>query len=89
MENLTVSYEFAEPFQDDVSEKINDIIRLYDAALISLETAVSLIDYIKDSNSEIEKIKAELKEKEEKNTEMQGSLMGEFGRNNKKQDDEE
>ena len=38
MERLEVSCKFSEPFQDDVTEKINNLIRLYDAGGISLET---------------------------------------------------
>lgn len=85
MDNLVVSSEFAEPFQDDVSEKINDIIRLRDAGLISLETAVALIDYIKDSNAELDKILKEAKEKDQKDAEERGTMLQEFQRNNQQQ----
>ncbi|HJF70897.1 MAG TPA: phage portal protein [Butyricimonas virosa] len=83
MEKLIVHSEFGEPFQDDISEKISDIIKLRDAGLLSQETAMSLIDYIKDVQSEIDKIKTELEEKQQMLSEQMGagSLFGQF-RNN-------
>lgn len=89
MDRLVVSCEFAEPFQDDVSEKINDIIRLRDAGLISLETAVALIDYLKDSNAELVKILKEAKEKEQKDAEERGTMFQEFQRNNQQQNNQD
>lgn len=90
-DNLVVSCQLAEPFQDDVSEKIADIINLYASELISRETALSLIDYIGDPAVELDKILAEIKEKQERQTEMQGSLFGEFKREqeDEKEDEEE
>lgn len=89
MDNLIVSCEFAEPFQDDVSEKINDIIRLKDANLISTETAISLVDYIKDPNSELARISKENQEKEAKEAEERGTMLQEFERNNQQKNEEE
>ena len=84
MEKLIVHSEFGEPFQDDVSEKISDIIKLRDAGLLSQETAMSLIDYIKDVQSEMEKVKVELAEKQQALSEQMGagSLFGQFRNNN-------
>ena len=82
MDRLSVACEFAEPFQDDVSEKINDIIRLKDAGLISTETAVSLIDYIQDKDTELDRIAREIQEKDAKEAEERGTMLQEFERNN-------
>lgn len=78
MDALSVSFEFAEPFQDDVSERIGDIINLYESGLMSLETAVSLIDYVKDPATELPKILAEQAERRQQERESQGSLFGEY-----------
>ena len=89
MERLTVSCEFAEPFQDDVSEKINDIIRLKEAGLISTETAISLIDYIPNKDTELNRILKEIREKEAKEAETRGTMLQEFERNNQQQNEDE
>ena len=89
VENLSVSCQLAEPFQDDVSEKIADIINLYSSELISRETALTLIDYINDPSVELDKILTELKERREQQIETQGSLLGEFQRSQKNEEEEE
>ena len=89
VENLSVSCQLAEPFQDDVSEKIADIINLYSSELISRETALTLIDYINDPSVELDKILTELKERREQQIETQGSLLGEFQRAPKNEEEEE
>lgn len=78
MEALSVSFEFGEPFQDDVSERINDIVNLHENGLISLDTAVSLIDYVKDPATELPKILAEQAERRQQERESQGSLFAEY-----------
>lgn len=65
MDRLEVSYEYGEPFQDDISEKIQDIVTLKDADLMSTQTALSQIDYIKDAASEYARIRKEKEEQQE------------------------
>ena len=89
VENLSVSCQLAEPFQDDVSEKIADIINLYSSELISRETALTLIDYINDPSVELDKILKEIKERQEQQIEAQGSLLGEFQRDQENEEEEE
>lgn len=65
MDRLEVSYEYGEPFQDDISEKIQDIVNLKDADLMSTQTALSQIDYVKDAASEYARIRKEKEEQQE------------------------
>ena len=55
---MKVSFEFAEPFEEDNSAKQKQIIALYNAGLISLEEAVRQLSICDDINGEIERIKA-------------------------------
>ena len=87
-DSLSVSCQLAEPFQDDVSEKIADIINLYSSELISRETALTLIDYINDPSVELDKILKEIKERQEQQIEAQGSLLGEFQRDQENEEEE-
>lgn len=89
MERLEVSCKFSEPFQDDVTEKINNLIRLYDAGGISLETMLSQIEYIDDVSAELDRILKEKKEKETKEAEQRGTMLQEFERNNQQKEEEE
>lgn len=65
MDKLEVSFDYGEPFQDDVSEKIQDIVTLKENGLMSVQTALSQIDYVKDADSELDRIQKEKREQEE------------------------
>lgn len=89
MERLEVSCKFSEPFQDDVTEKINNLIRLYDAGGISLETMLSQIEYIDDVAGELDRIAKEAKERKAEEAEKRGTLLQEFERNNQQNEEED
>lgn len=57
LRGMKVSFEFAEPFDDDLSAKQNQIIALYNAGLISVEEAVRQLAICDDVNGEIRRIK--------------------------------
>ncbi len=57
--DLEVGHEFQEPFADDISEAITNIVKAMDGGILSTETGVSLNPLIKDTSSEIKKIEAE------------------------------
>lgn len=57
--DLVVGHEFQEPFADDISEAITNIVKAMDGGIMSTETGVALNPLIKDASSEIKKIEAE------------------------------
>ena len=57
--DLEVGHEFQEPFADDISEAITNIVKSMDGGIMSTETGVSLNPLIKDAPSEMKKIEAE------------------------------
>ena len=57
--DLEVGHEFQEPFADDISEAITNIVKAMDGGIMSTETGVSLNPLIKDAQSEMKKIEAE------------------------------
>ena len=57
--DLEVGHEFQEPFADDISEAITNIVKSVDGGIMSTETGVSLNPLVKDAPSEIKKIEAE------------------------------
>lgn len=60
--DLEVSHEFQEPFADDISDALDNIVKAVDAGLLSTETAVSLNPLVTDATSELEKINEEKEE---------------------------
>lgn len=56
---LVVEHEYQEPFGDDITEAIANIIKSVDSGIISRETAVALNPLVKDPVTEIEKIDEE------------------------------
>lgn len=60
--DLEVGHEFQEPFADDLTEALNNIVKAVDAGLLSTETAVSLNPLVRDTASELEKINIEKEE---------------------------
>lgn len=57
--DLEVGHDFQEPFADDISEALGNIVKACDAGLLSTETAVSLNPLVTDALAEMEKINAE------------------------------
>lgn len=57
LETLSISFEFAEPFASDQREKWSAIAQLYQAGLLSLESAVMLLSIVKAPEEEIEKLR--------------------------------
>ena len=60
-----------------------------DVSLKSVVENLTLIDYINDPSVELDKILTELKERREQQIETQGSLLGEFQRSQKNEEEEE
>lgn len=58
LDSLVVSFEFAEPFAQDKQKNWNSIAQLYQAGVISLETAVEMLALTDAPEEEIERIKA-------------------------------
>ena len=71
---LQIGHEFQEPFGDDVSETLNDILRQYGAGGMSTQTMLELSYLIKDAKKEYELIKAEQLEKMEQQMKQQQEL---------------
>ena len=78
---LQLGHEFQEPFGDDVSETLNDVLRQYGAGGLSTQTMLELSYLVKDAQKEMELIKQEQLEKMEKEIERQKELnkMDVFG----------
>ncbi|NDV47850.1 phage portal protein [Paludibacter sp. 221] len=55
-ERLVIGHEFQEPFGDDITEAINNIVKLYSDGLMSRETAIELNPYITDPTQELNRI---------------------------------
>lgn len=58
LDELQISFKFAEPFGDDNHDNWKAVAELYEAGLISLETAVGMLALTKAPEEEIERIKA-------------------------------
>lgn len=58
LDNLVISFDFAEPFAEDKQKNWNSIAQLYQARVISLETAVEMLALTDAPEEEIERIKA-------------------------------
>lgn len=72
-EKLQVSHEFQEPFGDDISDALTDIIKAVDAGVLSTETAIELNPLVKDTHREAERIKDQQKEAARMQQEIFGS----------------
>lgn len=68
LESLKIKFEFAEPFADDKQAKWQSIAQLYQAGLVSLETAVTMLSLTDAPEQEIERLMAAaaLKEQQKK-----------------------
>lgn len=63
---LVISHEFQEPFDEDISILLNDLIDAKQNEIISQQSAVSLNPYVANASEELEKIKIEKEERTEK-----------------------
>ena len=71
--NLQIGHEFQEPFGEDVTESITNIVKLYDSELLSQEGAVELNPLVKDHAKEMQRIKKEKKERQKANEDLFGN----------------
>lgn len=62
LSRLELSHEFAEPFSEDNGTRVNNVVTMYNAGLMSLDTAVEALAFTDRTDEEIRRI---LKEKEE------------------------
>lgn len=58
-DELVVTHEFQEPFGEDVSAHLNDLIRQYESGALSLESLLEQSYLVKNSQQELERIKQE------------------------------
>lgn len=61
--NLVVNHQFQEPFGDDITEMLDNIVKAYNAGIISTEGAVELNPLVKDAAAEIDRINKEAEER--------------------------
>ena len=73
-DTLLLGHEFQEPFGDDVSETLADVLKQYGAGGMSTQTMLELSYLIKDAKKEAELIKEEQQEKMEQQMEQQREL---------------
>jgi hypothetical protein len=64
-EALKLGHEFQEPFGDDVSDTLNDVLKQYGAGGMSTQTMLELSYLIKNAKKEADLIKAEQQERME------------------------
>lgn len=69
-DKLIVQHEFQEPFGDDVADAISNIVKLYDAGLMSQESSIEQNPLVKDVRIEKERLKNEAKEREEEREDL-------------------
>lgn len=67
LESLKIKFEFAEPFADDKQAKWQSIANLYQAGLVSLETAITMLSLTDAPEQEIERLMAAAALKEQQN----------------------
>lgn len=56
---LEIGHEFQQPFGEDVSDTLADVLKQYGAGALSLQTTVELSYLVKNSQMEMERIKQE------------------------------
>lgn len=71
LESLKIKFEFAEPFSDDKQAKWQSIAQLYQAGLVSLETAVTMLSLTDAPEEEIARILADAMKKQDDKNEQQ------------------
>lgn len=62
--NLQIGHEFQEPFGDDITEALTNIVKAYDSGLLSTEAAVELNPLVTNAKVEIDRLKKESEERQ-------------------------
>ena len=70
---LQIGHEFQEPFGEDITESIANIVKMYDAGLLSTEGGVELNPLVKDHAKEMQRIKKEQEERQKNNEDLFGN----------------
>lgn len=65
-----IGHEFQEPFGEDITEAINNIVKLKDSELLSQEGGVELNPLVKDTKKEMNRIKQEGEESAQRQRDM-------------------
>ena len=78
-EKLVVAHEFQEPFGEDITDNLNNIIKSVDAGIMATETAIELNPLIKDHSVELKRIKEEENERQERQQSIFDGNDGEPG----------
>lgn len=69
-DELVITHEFQEPFGEDQSEVLADLLKQFGAGAMSLETVVESSYLVKDAKKEIERIKADRQEAMDREKEL-------------------
>ena len=64
LDKLNITHEFAEPFDEDTSKRMETISTAYSGGVLSLEQAVKMLGLVSDVKAEVDKIKVEQKSKQ-------------------------
>ena len=75
-EAASIGHDFQEPFGEDVSDDLKDIIQATDAGILSTETALEMNPLVKDVTRERERLKAELEERKQQQLSIFGDAAG-------------
>ena len=71
--NLVIGHEYQEPFGDDVSETLDNILKSVDGGIMTTETALELNPLVKDPLKELERINEEAEEARKRQESIFGS----------------
>ena len=74
---LQLGHEFQEPFGEDVSDALNDILKQFGAGALSLQTTLEMSYLVKNAKTELARIKEEQTEALERQKEL--NKMDVFG----------
>ena len=73
---LIVEHEFQEPFGDDVSDALANIIKSYEAGILSQEGAIEMSPIVKDAKLELARLKSEQEEQNKANNMLFSEIEG-------------
>lgn len=76
-EALKIAHEFQEPFGEDVSAVLNDLLKQFGAGALSLQTILEMSYLVKNAKTELDRIKEEQAEAMERQREL--NKMDVFG----------
>ena len=92
-EQASIGHEFQEPFGEDVSDDIDNILKAYDGGIQSRETSVEQNPLVKDVTRELERLKAEQEERQQQQMSIFGDAAGagaqSYGDGSEDEEDEE